>query len=261
MASVITNWHFRRNPTTNNGNQAASNENSGLDPSLIQLYPTFTYSSVKGYRCESYGLECAICLSEFVEDDLLRLLTVCYHVFHQECIDLWLESHKTCPVCRRDLDLPKETLEEAPVLDHSCSPSIHNTNESNLLQEHAISIPSGEDNCEEDRGENGDQELKAQDENQENERHQMMERFSRSHSTGHSIVVARGEEDKYTLRLLEHVKVTISRGHCTAGSCITFGDFSSPTNDAFGEVSGCASTGRISKVSGCSSTGHIKNKV
>ncbi|KAG5007797.1 hypothetical protein JHK82_025723 [Glycine max] len=43
-------------------------------------------------------------LLQFDSDSMLRLLTVCYHVFHQQCIDLWLSSHKTCPVCRTDLD-------------------------------------------------------------------------------------------------------------------------------------------------------------
>ncbi|CAN6825371.1 unnamed protein product [Brassica oleracea] len=48
--------------------------------------------------------ECAICLSEFSEEDTVRLITMCRHGFHSVCIDLWFESHKTCPVCRCELD-------------------------------------------------------------------------------------------------------------------------------------------------------------
>ncbi|KAL9667079.1 hypothetical protein QQ045_001426 [Rhodiola kirilowii] len=77
---------------------------SGLDVQIIQTFPTFKYSAVKDLRKGEIELECAICLSEFLDDDFLRLLTVCNHVFHQECVDLWLESHKTCPVCRTALD-------------------------------------------------------------------------------------------------------------------------------------------------------------
>lgn len=29
-----------------------------------------------------------------------RKLPKCEHVFHMECIDMWLHSHATCPVCR-----------------------------------------------------------------------------------------------------------------------------------------------------------------
>ncbi|CAH9050487.1 unnamed protein product [Cuscuta epithymum] len=101
-------WHNRRitqagAPLGPDGNPAADMP-PGIDPKIIDSFPTFTYSSVKDYRKEKYGLECAICLVEFEDESLLRLLTSCSHVFHQECIDLWMESHKTCPVCRQALD-------------------------------------------------------------------------------------------------------------------------------------------------------------
>jgi hypothetical protein len=50
--------------------------------------------------------ECAVCLSEFEEEDDLRLLPGCKHVFHQDCIDVWFQSHSTCPLCRASL-VPK----------------------------------------------------------------------------------------------------------------------------------------------------------
>uniref|UniRef100_A0A2C9UHF2 RING-type E3 ubiquitin transferase n=1 Tax=Manihot esculenta TaxID=3983 RepID=A0A2C9UHF2_MANES len=231
MESVVNNWHLRRSPSGNNVNPSSSPANNGLDPSLIQIFPTFTYSSVKDFRREKYGLECAVCLAEFEDNDMLRLLTVCYHVFHQECIDLWLESHKTCPVCRGDLDLPRETLEKTPILEQN---NDHHQTNNNSLVENSISIDIAEDDDGDEegrsRGGNGKGIMINDDENKQNQCHEKIERFSRSHSTGHSIVVAREEEDKYTLRLIDNVQVKILRGHNTSESCIALGDFSSPRN-------------------------------
>jgi hypothetical protein len=47
--------------------------------------------------------ECAVCLSDFEEEDDLRLLPGCKHVFHKDCIDVWFQSHSTCPLCRASL--------------------------------------------------------------------------------------------------------------------------------------------------------------
>ncbi|CAJ1940616.1 unnamed protein product [Sphenostylis stenocarpa] len=51
---------------------------------------------------------CAVCLSQLEVDDEVRELMNCYHVFHRECIDRWLEHehenhNPTCPLCRAPL--------------------------------------------------------------------------------------------------------------------------------------------------------------
>lgn len=76
----------------------------GLDKSVIDLFPTFVYSAVKELKIGKGSLECAICLSEFKDEEILRLLLPkCDHVFHADCVDVWLLSHSTCPVCRANL--------------------------------------------------------------------------------------------------------------------------------------------------------------
>ncbi|KAK4758344.1 hypothetical protein SAY87_019645 [Trapa incisa] len=75
----------------------------GIDASVIESFPTFEYSTVKGLKIDKAALECAVCLNEFEDDDVLRLLPRCNHVFHPDCIDAWLSSHVTCPVCRANL--------------------------------------------------------------------------------------------------------------------------------------------------------------
>ncbi|KAJ4916411.1 E3 ubiquitin-protein ligase ATL15 [Raphanus sativus] len=75
----------------------------GLDASVIETFPTFRYSTVKTLRIGKEALECPVCLNEFEDDETLRLLPQCCHVFHPGCIDAWLSSHATCPLCRANL--------------------------------------------------------------------------------------------------------------------------------------------------------------
>lgn len=43
---------------------------------------------------------CTICLEDYNEDDLLRVLD-CHHHFHRNCSDDWFVRRPTCPVCVR----------------------------------------------------------------------------------------------------------------------------------------------------------------
>ncbi|XP_057726581.1 RING-H2 finger protein ATL11-like [Arachis stenosperma] len=76
----------------------------GLSQETIETFPTCLYSSVKGHKIGTCALACAVCISEFEDQETLRLIPKCSHVFHPTCIDAWLASHSTCPVCRADLD-------------------------------------------------------------------------------------------------------------------------------------------------------------
>ncbi|EER99042.1 E3 ubiquitin-protein ligase RING1 [Sorghum bicolor] len=46
------------------------------------------------------GGDCAVCLGEFSDGELVRLLPRCAHPFHAPCIDTWLRAHVNCPICR-----------------------------------------------------------------------------------------------------------------------------------------------------------------
>uniref|UniRef100_A0A0E0GNE3 RING-type E3 ubiquitin transferase n=1 Tax=Oryza nivara TaxID=4536 RepID=A0A0E0GNE3_ORYNI len=82
---------------------ARSRRVRGLDPAVLGAFPTMAYADVKAHKAGKGALECAVCLSEFDDDETLRLLPRCSHAFHADCIDAWLASHVTCPVCRANL--------------------------------------------------------------------------------------------------------------------------------------------------------------
>lgn len=87
----------------------------GLDRELVESFPTAVYGDVKAHMAitKSGTLECAVCLAEFADADELRVLPACCHVFHPDCIDPWLASAVTCPLCRADLTEPAAAAESA----------------------------------------------------------------------------------------------------------------------------------------------------
>ncbi|KAJ8573424.1 hypothetical protein K7X08_009935 [Anisodus acutangulus] len=79
------------------GNRCLDNQRSTDDDKLLESLPLFTFSSVTGTLT---GVDCAVCLSKFEPDDQLRLLPLCCHAFHSSCIDAWLITNQSCPLCR-----------------------------------------------------------------------------------------------------------------------------------------------------------------
>ncbi|KAL7238024.1 hypothetical protein ACSBR2_004177 [Camellia fascicularis] len=47
--------------------------------------------------------QCSVCLADYQAEDRLQQIPACGHTFHTDCIDLWLATHTTCPLCRLSL--------------------------------------------------------------------------------------------------------------------------------------------------------------
>ncbi|XP_027362918.1 RING-H2 finger protein ATL16-like [Abrus precatorius] len=75
--------------------------NRGLDESVIREIPTFQF--MKGEREDQSVYGCVVCLTEFKEQDVLKVLPSCNHAFHLDCIDIWLQTNSNCPLCRSSI--------------------------------------------------------------------------------------------------------------------------------------------------------------
>ena len=45
-------------------------------------------------------LDCSICLDTISLETTDKTTLACFHAFHASCINTWLVSHNTCPMCR-----------------------------------------------------------------------------------------------------------------------------------------------------------------
>eukprot|EP00850_Spirogloea_muscicola_P006230 SM000029S10525 [mRNA] locus=s29:582554:583697:+ [translate_table: standard] len=80
----------------------------GLNPALIASFPMLKHSRDAAPATGKHDSQCVVCLGDYEEGDSLRRLPLCGHSFHVECIDSWLRSHATCPICRTSLLPPPE---------------------------------------------------------------------------------------------------------------------------------------------------------
>lgn len=195
---------------TTGGRSRRAAASRGLDPAVIQTFPTLVYSEVKGLKIGKGTLECAVCLCEFEDDETLRLIPKCDHVFHPDCIDVWLASHTTCPVCRANLT--PQPGDPAPQIANSPP-------QSDLEAQDHAGVELEPEVCDHNDGNVGTAttpEIEVMSLNQTLNRNRTRgsrsgrpRRFPRSHSTGHSLVQPGENTDRFTLRLPVEVRKRI----------------------------------------------------
>ncbi|KAF8012257.1 hypothetical protein BT93_I0402 [Corymbia citriodora subsp. variegata] len=193
------------------------NYRRGLDPGVVGSFPVLAYVAVKDHKLGKGALECAVCLAEFDDFDELKILPKCEHAFHPECIDAWLASHVTCPVCRAN-QTPDPCLRhvDAAVAAAAAAAAESAVDRSRMSQPYA----------EEEEGEGhqpGRRQQLARDEVRNEVRIDIGGggseelgavataaaaggKLPKSHSTGHLLARPGPDPDRYALRLPEEVR-------------------------------------------------------
>ncbi|XP_019465168.1 PREDICTED: putative RING-H2 finger protein ATL62 [Lupinus angustifolius] len=118
---------------------------SESEPVLLDAIPTLKFNQEAFSSIEN--IQCIICLADYKEREILRMMPECGHTFHLSCIDVWLRKQPTCPVCRLSLKSSSETKRERDVtlstnqsFDESHTPEGNEDNED--IQSHVESTTS-----------------------------------------------------------------------------------------------------------------------
>lgn len=96
-------------PTTVTPAVARARGACGLVDAAIDALPAFVYAR-PGHGADGGSSKvgkrsalCPVCLEDVEAGEVVRQLPACGHLFHVECIDMWLHSHATCPLCRSEV--------------------------------------------------------------------------------------------------------------------------------------------------------------
>jgi len=126
---------FSRQHEEQSTSYSMTSEHRGLEQSVINSIPMIHYKSEKkDYGELGISSECAFCLSEFQEDEKLRVIPNCNHLFHIDCVDVWLQNNANCPLCRRKVSMTREIQVEHVVTPRP-SPYFERQNVENIIDD------------------------------------------------------------------------------------------------------------------------------
>jgi E3 ubiquitin-protein ligase RNF38/44 len=113
----------------------------GASSELINSLPTKRF---KDGVVKKEDASCAICLSDYEADEVVRFLP-CGHHYHRNCVDKWLVTNKACPFCKRNVDEPPPSTvfsASSPSSPSSTSTVLSSAAEEPPQEEAAVSPPS-----------------------------------------------------------------------------------------------------------------------
>ena len=77
--------------------------NSGVPPAEKDVINKLKEVVIEQNDLEKYKSNpCAVCQEDFKCKDIAKELK-CKHMFHKDCIEPWLNMHRTCPYCRKEV--------------------------------------------------------------------------------------------------------------------------------------------------------------
>ena len=96
--------HISSGPASASASASASPVSSPTTPThtdvLFKLGPMKRVMHVHHYADK----QCAVCQQDFIQNEFVRILPNCKHVFHKRCIDQWIfRPPHSCPTCREVL--------------------------------------------------------------------------------------------------------------------------------------------------------------
>ncbi|KAH0456778.1 hypothetical protein IEQ34_014685 [Dendrobium chrysotoxum] len=122
-AVLLTGLHFflkkirREQPETS----PAPEKFAGDDvKKVLSSIPVMCYTKNEPSLSQISYSECSVCLSAIEEGEKVRVLPSCGHGFHARCIDAWLRTRLSCPVCRSDVTAPQVCVTMPDVVVEGC---------------------------------------------------------------------------------------------------------------------------------------------
>ncbi|KAH0455855.1 hypothetical protein IEQ34_015887 [Dendrobium chrysotoxum] len=97
-------FRTNRNRGPRVSHNTAKHEETELEKGTLNSCPVITYAEAKHQDARSTEDSCcSVCLVDYGEDDELRMLPQCGHLFHVHCVDPWLRLQPKCPLCRSSI--------------------------------------------------------------------------------------------------------------------------------------------------------------
>uniref|UniRef100_A0A5B7BU46 RING-type E3 ubiquitin transferase n=1 Tax=Davidia involucrata TaxID=16924 RepID=A0A5B7BU46_DAVIN len=92
-------WSSLRMRTLLQTRDDISGSELGVKKELREMLPVIIFKESFSVR----DTQCSVCLGDYQAEDRLQQIPACGHSFHMDCIDHWLATHTTCPLCRLSL--------------------------------------------------------------------------------------------------------------------------------------------------------------
>ncbi|KAK7411125.1 hypothetical protein VNO78_02540 [Psophocarpus tetragonolobus] len=109
-------------------NNSNGNEEATQGQSMKRMFCRDNMGNLNNLPCYAYKdpekgcnslVDCAICLENFKDGDVCRLLPNCGHSYHANCIELWMFHSPKCPVCRTWVHSPVVLKEQQSTVSES----------------------------------------------------------------------------------------------------------------------------------------------